>query len=51
MKQNTWEPINDKWTRPIDMDGIFLGQFTVCAKRLQEGVSRRTKSATIAIAL
>ena len=38
MKQDTWQPLTDKWSRPIDKDGIFLDQwlnhFTVCAKRL-----------------
>ena len=27
MKQDTWQPLNDKWSRPIDKDGIFLGQY------------------------
>ena len=27
MKQNTWQPLNDKWSRPIDKDGIFPGQY------------------------
>ena len=26
MKQATWQPLNDKWSGPIDMDGIFLGK-------------------------
>ena len=25
MKQDTWQPLNDKWSRPNDKDGIFLG--------------------------
>ena len=27
MKQDTWQPFNDKWSRPVDKDGIFLGQY------------------------
>ena len=27
MKQDTWHSLNDKWSRPIDKDGIFLGQY------------------------
>ena len=27
MKQDTWQPLNDKWSRQIDMDGIFLGHY------------------------
>ena len=27
MKQDTRQPLNDKWSRPIDKDGIFLGQY------------------------
>ena len=27
MKQYTWQLLNDKWNRPIDKDGIFLGQY------------------------
>ena len=27
MKQVTWQPLNDKWSRPIDKDDIFLGQY------------------------
>ena len=27
MKLDTWQPLNDKWSRPIDKDGIFLGQY------------------------
>ena len=29
-KQNqngTRQPLNDKWSRPVDKDGIFLGQY------------------------
>ena len=57
MIQDTWQPLNDKMTSLIAKDCIFiptqiwLNRFTVCAKRLQECFSRRSKSATIAIAL
>ena len=58
MKQDTWQPLNDKWCRPIDKDGIFLGQYGLIVSlhvqngfTLEECVSRRTKSVTIAIAL
>ena len=27
MKQDSWQPFNDKWSRPVDKDGIFLGQY------------------------
>ena len=27
MKEDTWQPLNDKWSRLIDKDGIFLGQY------------------------
>ena len=27
MKQDTWQPLIDKWSRPIDKDSIFLGQY------------------------
>ena len=27
MKQDTWQPLNDKWSRPIDKDSIFLCQY------------------------
>ena len=27
MKQDTRQPLNDKWSRPIDKAGIFLGQY------------------------
>ena len=27
MKQDTWQPLHDKWNRPFDKDGIFLGQY------------------------
>ena len=27
MKQDTWQPFNDKWRHPVDKDGIFLGQY------------------------
>ena len=27
MKQDTWQPVTDKWSRPSDKDGIFLGQY------------------------
>ena len=27
MKQDTWQPLNDKWSRQIDKDGIFLEQY------------------------
>ena len=27
MKKDTCQPFNDKWSRPIDKDGIFLGQY------------------------
>ena len=27
MKQDTWQPLNDKWKRPIDKGGIFLGNY------------------------
>ena len=56
MIQDTWQPLNDKMTSLIAKDCIFLrkiwfNRFTVCAKRLQDCFSRRSKSATIAIAL
>ena len=27
MKQDIWQLLNDKWSRPIDKDGIVLGQY------------------------
>ena len=27
MKQNTWQPLIDNWSRPVDKDNIFLGQY------------------------
>ena len=27
MKQDTWQPLNDKWSRQVGKDGIFLGQY------------------------
>ena len=27
MKQDTWQPFNDKCRHPVDKDGIFLGQY------------------------
>ena len=27
MKQDPCQPFNDKWSHPIDKDGIFLGQY------------------------
>ena len=27
MKQDSCQPFNDKWSRPIDKDGIFLGHY------------------------
>ena len=27
MKQDTWQPLNDMWSRPIDKDGIFIDQY------------------------
>ena len=27
MKQDTWQPLNDKWRCPIDKDGIFQGKY------------------------
>ena len=27
MKQDTWQPFNDKWRHPVDKDGIFLGHY------------------------
>ena len=27
MKQDTWQLLNGKWSRPSDKDGIFLGQY------------------------
>ena len=27
MKQDTWQPLNDKWSRPIDKDSIFPDQY------------------------
>ena len=27
MKQDTRQPLNDKWSRHIDKDGIFLSQY------------------------
>ena len=39
MKQDTWQPLNDKWCRPIDKDGIFLGHYglivSLCKKALR----------------
>ena len=29
MKQDTWQLLNDKWSRPIDNDGIFLGKYVL----------------------
>ena len=31
MKQDTWQSLNDKWSRPIDKDGTFLGQYGLVA--------------------
>ena len=27
IKQDTWQPFNDKWSDPIDTGGIFLSQY------------------------
>ena len=56
MIQDTWQPLNDKMTSLIAKDCIFLRKYGLVVslsvqKRLQEYFSRRSKSATIAIAL
>ena len=55
MIQDTWQRLNDKMTSLIAKDCIFLRKYglivSLSAKRLQERFSRRSTSATIAIAL
>ena len=37
MKQDTWQPLSDKWSRLIDKDGIYLGKYGLIVSFVQNG--------------
>ena len=44
MKQDAWQPLNDKWGLPIDKDGIFLGQYgLIVSLYVQNGFTERVR--------